>query len=82
MHVVYVLKSLSADKSYVGMTNDLSRRLGEHNNGHNFYTKRHVPWVVVHQEQCDTLGSARQREKYLKSAAGRHFLKAEVFGKE
>jgi predicted GIY-YIG superfamily endonuclease len=79
MYFVYVLRSLSASKSYVGFTNNLVRRLGEHNEGKHFYTKRHAPWQIVYSEQYDTLKDARGREKYLKSAAGRRFLKTEVF---
>ncbi len=79
MHYVYVLKSLSAPKSYVGMTDNLERRLRQHNDGLNSYTRRYIPWVIVHDEQCDTLSDARAREIYLKSAAGRRFLKKYVF---
>ena len=79
MHTVYVLKSLSAEKSYVGMTKDIKRRLCEHNSRQHSYTKRYVPWAVVHQELYDTLCNARAREKYLKSSAGRRFLKKSVF---
>ena len=79
MHFVYVLKSMSARKSYVGMTGDIERRLAQHNAGLNFYTKQYLPWIIVHKEQYDTLSDARRREKYLKSAAGRRFLKANVF---
>ncbi len=76
---VYVLKSQSARKSYVGLTDDVRRRLHEHNSGRHAYTKRHMPWIIVHHERCATLNDARTREKYLKSAAGRRFLKVNVF---
>ena len=79
MDTVYVLKSISAEKSYVGMTENLERRLGEHNAGKHAYTKRHVPWIVIHEEIYSTLHNARIREKYLKSAAGRRFLKENIF---
>ena len=79
LHIVYVLKSLSSQKSYVGMTIELDRRLAQHNAGQHSYTKRHLPWEIVYTETFKTLIEARAREKYLKSASGRRFLKKKVF---
>jgi len=72
---VYVLKSKVAKKSYVGMTSNIERRLEEHNSGKNFYTKRYLPWEILHMEEFVNLEEARKREKYLKSTSGRRFLK-------
>jgi putative endonuclease len=80
MYLVYVLKSNVFPKSYVGFTNNIERRLKEHNSGKHAYTKRYCPWTVVYTEEHDTLVSAHTREKYFKSATGRRFLKAKVFG--
>lgn len=75
MFTIYVLKSLSFLKSYVGMTIDIERRILEHNSGKHPYTRRYLPWVIVLRESYSTREEARSREKYLKSAAGRRFLK-------
>ena len=75
MPVVYVLKSLSAEKTYVGSTDNLSRRLNEHNAGKGTFTKTFLPWRLVYKEECDNLSDARKREKYFKTAAGRKVLK-------
>ena len=75
MFIVYVLKSKISQKSYVGLTSDLERRLKEHNSFKNFYTKRFVPWEVFYKEQYSKFVDARQREKFLKSTSGRRFLK-------
>jgi putative endonuclease len=72
---VYVLKSLSVGKFYVGMTEDLERRLSEHNAGKSKFTSGYLPWEVVYSEEAEDAVAARKREKYLKSAAGRRFLK-------
>jgi len=74
-YFLYILKSETAVKSYVGITNNLKRRLSEHNSGKHFYTKRYCPWVMIYNEKYDSLKEARSREKYLKSASGRRFLK-------
>jgi len=80
-YFLYILKSNIHQKSYTGITNNLDRRLAEHNSGKNFYTKRHCPWVMIYKEKYDSLKEARNREKYLKSASGRKFLK-ELFKKQ
>lgn len=73
--IVYVLRSGVHKKSYVGVTNDLTRRIGEHNSGKHFYTKRHVPWEIIRTEAFDSFRVAHEREKFLKSTSGRRFLK-------
>jgi len=79
MYFLYVLKSEIAKKSYVGITTDLKRRVKEHNSGKNFYTKRHCPWSIIYTEKFNSREEARKREKYLKTAAGRRYLKGFVF---
>ncbi|HWA31932.1 MAG TPA: GIY-YIG nuclease family protein [Candidatus Paceibacterota bacterium] len=74
-YFLYILKSEVSNKSYTGITNNLTRRLAEHNSGKHFYTKRHRPWVMIYTENYASLSEARKREKYLKSAAGRKVLK-------
>jgi len=74
MFTVYVLKD-NKDKLYKGMTNNLSRRLSEHHSGHTKTTSRMRELVLVYKEEYDKFKEARKRELYLKSAAGRRFLK-------
>ena len=66
---VYVLRSLADRERYIGLSNDVSRRVREHNAGKVKSTRARVPFVVVHQESYQTLAEARAREKYLKTAA-------------
>ena len=75
IYIVYLLKSLVVNKSYVGFTNNLPLRLKQHNNGKSRYTNLYKPWEVIYTENYITLEEARKREKYLKTAAGRKFLK-------
>ena len=79
MYFVYILSSESAKKSYVGITNDLDRRLAEHNSGKHFYTKRHTPWKIVYTEEHTSQLDAHVREVYFKTAAGRRFMKKTIF---
>ncbi|MFA6918922.1 MAG: GIY-YIG nuclease family protein [Patescibacteria group bacterium] len=74
MYTAYVLKDKEG-KFYKGMTNDLERRLREHQSGHTFSTRNMNELQVVYQESFSTRDEARKREVYFKSAAGRRFLK-------
>jgi putative endonuclease len=71
---VYVLWSDKLGKRYVGCTEDVGKRLKEHNAGRTPFTRRGVPWIVVHSEQIETVAEARKRERFLKSGAGRKWL--------
>ncbi len=72
-YTVYVLQSREGF-TYVGYTNNLRRRLREHNAGQSKATRKGTNWRVVYSECCSTRPEARQREKYLKSHAGKEWL--------
>ena len=78
MYHVYVLKSQTTQKGYVGQTEDLERRLAEHNDP--LYNKlKHTSrgqglWYLVHSEEFHTRSEAMKREKWLKSGMGREWL--------
>ncbi len=67
---------MSRNYIYVGMTNDLQRRLKEHNNGENKSTKAYKPFALIFTEEFPDRISARVKEKYLKSGIGKEFLKS------
>jgi putative endonuclease len=75
MYYVYALKSRTRNYLYVGMTNSLSRRLSEHNDGKNKTTKPYRPFLLIYSEKAASRIKAREREKYLKSGVGKEFLK-------
>jgi predicted GIY-YIG superfamily endonuclease len=75
MVIVYALKSDSTTKLYVGMTTDIKQRLKEHNSGKSKFTSAFVPWIVIYQEEVADFKQGRIREKYLKSTAGKKFIK-------
>ena len=78
-YFVYVLHSIHAKKTYVGITNDINRRLKQHNNGYHFYTKKYIPWKLLYYEKHKNRQEARIREKYLKSCAGRKWIHKTLF---
>jgi len=67
MHHTYILRC-SDDTLYVGCTNDLKKRLNEHNNRKSgaHYTKIRRPVVLVWNEAYKTLAKARAREAEIK----------------
>ena len=72
---VYVLESINNGNLYIGCTDDLNRRLLEHNRGLNFSTKPHIPWKILHYEAYLQDSDANRRDKYLKSNQGSRLLK-------
>ncbi len=77
-HYVYVLRSLSDRQFYVGLTNDLPARLESHNSGLVSSTRARVPFELVYWEGCLNRSDAAQREKYLKTAWGKRYLKTRI----
>ena len=80
MFYVYVLRSLKNGRFYIGYTNDLERRLNEHNNGESRYTRLTRPFELVYTEEFADRIFATRRERNLKSGQGREWLK-EKFGR-
>jgi putative endonuclease len=64
---VYFIKSLSDKWYYVGSTNDIVRRIAEHNAGRVSSTKSKRPLVLVYKKQFNTEQEARGYERLLKS---------------
>ena len=71
---VYVLESLRDKKRYIGYTNNLKRRIEEHNQGKSFSTKPRLPMKLIYFEACTNQQDAERREEYLKTTRGRRFL--------
>lgn len=70
----YVLYSQKDKERYIGFTADLKRRMEEHESGLNGSTEYRRPLALIYYEACLNEQDARQREKYLKTTAGRRFL--------
>ena len=78
MHYVYVLKSKVYNYFYTGCTNDLSKRLEEHNIGKVISNKAYKPFYLIYYEACISIKDAFKREKYLKSSEGKRSLKKQL----
>ena len=75
---IYIIKSETTGKIYIGHTSDLERRLREHNDrivGKRRYTRKHQgPWRLIHFEEMESRSDAMRREKFLKSGKGREWI--------
>jgi len=60
MYYVYVLKSKKTDRFYYGYTNDLARRVKQHNNN------KGNDWELIYYEAYRAESDARTRERRLK----------------
>jgi putative endonuclease len=66
MYYVYILKSISHDKLYIGYTSDLKRRFTEHNLGKSIATKAYIPYRLIYYEAYSSKSDALKREIKLK----------------
>lgn len=74
-YYVYILRSDKDGKLYTGSTDNLERRLTEHNSGASKATRTRRPFVLIHKEQYDSRAEAYSREMYFKTGKGREELK-------
>ncbi len=74
-YYVYIIRSKEGF-IYKGMTDNLDRRLVEHNNkALSFWTKRGSDWKLIYKEEFDNKTDALKMEKWLKTGVGREYLK-------
>ncbi|PIR87382.1 MAG: hypothetical protein COU11_00665 [Candidatus Harrisonbacteria bacterium CG10_big_fil_rev_8_21_14_0_10_49_15] len=75
MITVYVLVN-KYQKIYIGQTNDVVRRLNEHNRNHTISTSGKGLWKIAHSEEYEDRSTAMRREKALKSSRGRAWIRS------
>jgi putative endonuclease len=74
MFFVYILLSQKDNHRYIGFTDNLNRRLSEHNSGKVKSTKNRKPFELIYFEQFESKHDAMMREKFFKTHPGRDFL--------
>lgn len=70
MYYVYIIYSPRCKEYYTGSTENILKRLAEHNRNIMRSTKHKGPWQVVYKEEFDIKTSALKREKQIKSYKG------------
>ena len=69
-YYVYVLVSLKNDKKYIGSTNDLERRLVDHNRGKSKSVRNRGPFKILYTEEYNSRSEAMKRERQIKGYKG------------
>lgn len=75
---VYILYSRNFDKYYIGHTNNLARRLEEHNSDKAKYTKSYQPWEIVFEQRFNERKEAMMNERYIKSLKSKQGIKVYI----
>jgi predicted GIY-YIG superfamily endonuclease len=80
MHYVYLIESEAVPgERYVGESDDLKRRLAEHNAGKSTHTAKAKPWRLVTYIGFSTRAQALSFERYLKSGSGHAFARKRLW---
>ena len=80
MFVVYLIQHSETKEIYIGKTNNLNRRLEEHNNGGQTSTiRKNGKWILVYAEAYRDKSDADERERKLKHhGTAKHGLKRRI----
>jgi len=73
-YTLYILYSKSLDKYYIGHTNDMNRRIYEHNIGKEKFTRKGIPWEIKFHQAYETKAEAYAEERRLKKCKNRKYL--------
>ena len=72
---VYILFSEKFGKHYTGYSSDLVNRIESHNYLGKDWTAKYRPWKLIYTKEFATKKEAMAYEKWLKTGAGRDFIK-------
>ena len=70
MYFVYILQSEKDESYYTGITENIEKRIAEHNSGSAKYSKSKSPYKLIWYCAFSEKTQALQFEKYLKSGSG------------
>ena len=76
MFYVYIIRSIKCeDQIYIGFTENIKRRIKEHNIAENGHTAKHKPWKLIHVLVFFHKKKALDFETYLKTSSGKAFMR-------
>ena len=83
MFYVYILRSENVSaKTYIGITENLEKRLAEHNANTQPHTRKYSPWKIEAYIALSDRDKAFSFEKYLKIGSGKAFLNKHLINKD
>ena len=74
MFYAYIIFSQKLNKFYIGSTNDLQRRLQDHNRGKTSFAKQGLPWQLKYWEEFASRKEAVKREMEIKKRKDRKYI--------
>ena len=74
MFYVYILYSSSLEKFYVGITDNIERRIAQHNSARGKFTSRGSPWEVIAKIECNSRSEAMGLETQIKKRGIKRYL--------
>jgi len=74
MYYLYILQSQKTGRYYVGVTNNVQRRLKEHNLAAVKSTAYYKPWILKKVEEFSNIKGAYARERFIKSKHSRKII--------
>ncbi len=77
MFYIYILK-LNNNKLYTGYSDNIKRRIKEHQSGKVLTTSKYLPIKLIHYEAYTLKSDALKREKFLKTSEGKRLLKQQL----
>jgi putative endonuclease len=81
-YAMYILQSVKSGRYYIGHTDEVPRRLIEHNSGMTKYTRRGRPWKLMYVESYATRSAAMKRELEIKAKKSRKYIERLIQSRE
>ena len=79
MWYVYIIKSIRFKYIYIGFTDNINRRIEEHNEGKCKATNPYKPFELISYVALKNKNKAIKLERYLKTGSGSSFLRKRIF---
>lgn len=74
MYYLYILYSTKLNRYYVGHTENIEKRVFEHNSGISIYTSKANDWQLMYKEEFTTRAEAHHREREIKKKKSRVYI--------
>jgi putative endonuclease len=71
---LYILRSETTGRYYVGQTQNLNYRLEYHSANYSLSLRNRGPWKLIYQEAFESRAEAVRRERYIESQKSRQFI--------
>ena len=73
-YCVYIIYSPNLDRYYIGHTEDIVKRLGEHNSGMSTFTAKADDWIIKWKKAFESRNQALHEEKRIKNKKSRKYI--------